>query len=76
VPRDVPDWIINRRRELGVRIRDLRIDANHTQESLAQAADVDRRTLQRIEAGQSDPRFGDLLRIAAALGQRVAIFGD
>ncbi|WP_128803743.1 MULTISPECIES: helix-turn-helix transcriptional regulator [unclassified Streptomyces] len=76
MPRDVPDWIINRRRELGVRIRDLRIDANHTQESLAQAADVDRRTLQRIEAGQSDPRFGDLLRIAAALEQRVSIFGD
>ncbi|MBY8342039.1 helix-turn-helix domain-containing protein [Streptomyces spinosirectus] len=76
MPRDVPDWIINRRRELGVRIRDLRIHANHTQESLAQAADLDRRTLQRIEAGQSDPRFGDLLRIAAALEQRLSIFGD
>lgn len=30
--------------------------------------DIDRRTLQRIEAGESDPRYGDLLRIADALG--------
>lgn len=34
--------------------------------------DIDRRTYQRIEAGTSDPRYGDLLRIAQALGVPLA----
>lgn len=67
MPRETPDWIIERRRELGDRIRDLRLDANHTQESFADLTGIDRRTLQRIERGESDPRYGHLLRIAAAL---------
>lgn len=30
--------------------------------------DIDRRTYQRIEAGTSDPRYGDLVLIAHVLG--------
>lgn len=33
---------------------------------------IDRRTYQRIESGESDPRYGDLLRIAAALETELA----
>ncbi|MGW5973899.1 hypothetical protein [Streptomyces sp. NPDC055186] len=37
MPREHPDWVIERRRELGERIGDLRAAAHHTQESLSEA---------------------------------------
>ncbi|MFF7901152.1 MULTISPECIES: helix-turn-helix domain-containing protein [unclassified Streptomyces] len=67
MPRDLPDWIHDRRRTLGDRIRDLRIHANLTQEVLAEMTGIDRRTLQRIERGTSDPSYSSLLLIAQAL---------
>ncbi|WP_406175286.1 helix-turn-helix domain-containing protein [Streptomyces sp. NBC_00996] len=73
MPRDDPDWIIEWRRELGERIADLRAAAHHTQESLSEATGVSRAHIQRIERGTSDPRFGDLLRIAAALDENVTV---
>ncbi|MFD1657022.1 helix-turn-helix domain-containing protein [Streptomyces caeni] len=76
MPRDSPDWIFERRRELGDRIRALRLDANYTQERFAELTGIDRRTLQRIERGESDPRYGHLLRIAAALDIRVTVLVD
>ncbi|MEU9208577.1 helix-turn-helix transcriptional regulator [Streptomyces sp. NPDC048415] len=76
MPRDLAPWIIDRRRELGDRIRHLRLEADYTQERLSEITGIDRRTLQRIEAGQSDPRFSDLLRIAAALDKRVCVLVD
>lgn len=39
----------------------------HTQEAFVEMINIDRRTFQRIEAGTSDPRYGDLLLIADAL---------
>ncbi|EYT84033.1 hypothetical protein CF54_03895 [Streptomyces sp. Tu 6176] len=68
MPRDLPDWIYDRRREMGDRIRDLRVDARLTQEVLAEMTGIDRRTLQRIERGTSDPPYSSLLLIAHALG--------
>ncbi|MGW1961852.1 helix-turn-helix transcriptional regulator [Streptomyces sp. NPDC001935] len=76
MPRDLDQWIIDRRRDLGDRLRRLRMNANHTQESFAEATGIDRRTLQRIEAGTSDPRYSDLLRIAAALDTRISVIVD
>ncbi|WP_329423966.1 helix-turn-helix domain-containing protein [Streptomyces sp. NBC_01268] len=67
MPREQPSWVHEQRRTLGRRIRDLRTQKGHTQEVLVEMTDIDRRTFQRIEAGTSDPRYGDLLRIAAAL---------
>ncbi|WP_073946541.1 helix-turn-helix domain-containing protein [Streptomyces kebangsaanensis] len=72
MPRDLPDWIYDRRRELGDRIRDLRLHANLTQEVLAEMTGIDRRTLQRIERGTSDPPYGSLLLIAQALDIPIA----
>ncbi|MFE6379250.1 helix-turn-helix domain-containing protein [Streptomyces roseolus] len=68
MPRTPPTWVKQKRKELGARIRGRRLHANLTQEGLAERSTVDRRTLQRIEAGDSDPRYGDLLLIAEALG--------
>ncbi|MFF3884000.1 helix-turn-helix transcriptional regulator [Streptomyces sp. NPDC001914] len=76
MPREQPQWIIDRRRDLGDRVRRLRLNADHTQESFAELTGLDRRTLQRIEAGTSDPRYSDLLRIAAALDTRVSVIVD
>jgi transcriptional regulator with XRE-family HTH domain len=76
VPRDNPDWIIDKRRELGERIADLRVAAHHTQESFCEATGLSRSHLQRIESGEADPRYGDLLRTAAALDQSIAALVD
>jgi transcriptional regulator with XRE-family HTH domain len=72
VPRDHPDWIIERRRQLGERIADLRTAAHYTQESFCAATGLSRSSLQRIESGEADPRYSDLLRIAAALDTSVS----
>ncbi|MFE2329936.1 helix-turn-helix transcriptional regulator [Streptomyces sp. NPDC059385] len=66
-PADQPDWIIDARRRVGLRIRDARMDAKMTQEELAHCAEVDRSTVQRAELGENDPKLSHLFRIAAAL---------
>lgn len=76
MPRDEPDWIIERRRDLGERIADLRAAAHHTQDSFCAATGLSRSNLQRIEAGTVDPRYGDLLRIAAALDRSISVLVD
>lgn len=76
MPSDHPDWILERRRELGDRIADLRTAAHYTQEAFAEATGLSRRALQRIESGEADPRYGDLLRIAAVLDTRVSVLVD
>ncbi|WP_435214737.1 helix-turn-helix domain-containing protein [Streptomyces sp. bgisy034] len=70
---DAPDWIMERRRELGERIADRRAEAHHTQESPCEATGLSRATLQRIEAGETDPRYGDLLRIGEVLHTEIAV---
>ena len=48
-------------------VRKLRLQKEKTQESLAEAADLDLRTLQRVERGTMNMRIGILLKIASAL---------
>ncbi|MFJ8883590.1 helix-turn-helix transcriptional regulator [Streptomyces sp. NPDC102402] len=72
MPRDLPEQIHQQRRDLGERIRVLRSGARKTQEAFAEMTGIDRRTLQRIERGTSDPRFSDLLLIARALEMTVS----
>ncbi|MEV5941066.1 helix-turn-helix transcriptional regulator [Streptomyces sp. NPDC051994] len=64
---DQPDWISTARQRLGRRIRDARMDADLTQEELAERTRIDRSTIQRIELGQNDARYSHLLLIAAVL---------
>lgn len=63
-----PDWVITRRRAVGARIRDTRLDANLTQEKLAELAGMDRQAINRIEQGHQSPVLDTLIRIADALG--------
>ena len=60
------------RRTLGERLRALRDSAGLTQEELAQAANIGRVTLVRLENGEQTPRGKTLAAIAEALGKRVS----
>lgn len=56
------------RQTLGERIRGFRKSAGLTQATLAQAANIGRVTLVRLEKGEQSPRFKTLDAIARALG--------
>lgn len=62
---------MQRRIALGHRIADLRLQADLSQEALADLAGMERRSIQRYENAQRDPQFSDLLLIAHALRVRV-----
>ena len=67
MPADQPEWITSAQQALGRRVRDARVYADLTQEELAQRAEIDRSTIQRIEGGQNDAKFSHLLRVARVL---------
>ncbi len=57
------------RQSIGARIRQFRESAKLTQEALAQAAEIGRVTLVRIESGEQSPRYETLVSLAQALGR-------
>lgn len=67
-----PDWVLTRRVALGHRIAQLRLAAELSQEQLGDMAGVERRTIQRFEAGTRDPTYSDLLLISHALRVHLA----
>jgi transcriptional regulator with XRE-family HTH domain len=64
--------VLIRRQMIGVRLREARRHANLTQEQLAEIVGADNKTISRIEAATSDPSLSLLLRIADAVGVRLA----
>jgi transcriptional regulator with XRE-family HTH domain len=54
--------------EFGQRLRRIRRAQGLTQEQLAEAADLNPRTVQKIEAGQMDILLTTLIRLKTALG--------
>jgi transcriptional regulator with XRE-family HTH domain len=63
----MPDWVHARRREIGARIRDARLNANLTQVQLGERIGRDHRTIHRWEYALRIPNLADLLLIADAL---------
>lgn len=63
----IPDWVHARRREIGARIRDARLNANLTQVQLGELIGRDHRTIHRWEYAQRIPDLQDLLLIADTL---------
>lgn len=61
------------RSQLGVQVRDLRIDAGLSLRALADAAGVDHGFLARIETGAREPSISALSAIADALGADLSI---
>ncbi|MEU0847760.1 helix-turn-helix transcriptional regulator [Streptomyces flaveolus] len=66
MPAEQPQWVIDARRAVGDRIRVRRLHLDMTQESLASASDLDRSTIQRMEAG-AEMKLSHLFHVAAAL---------
>ncbi|WP_107473598.1 helix-turn-helix domain-containing protein [Streptomyces sp. NRRL S-813] len=64
-----------RRRELGKRSADLRTAARYSQEAFCAATGLSS-SMQRIETGEADPRYRDLLRITAVLDTGVSVLVD
>jgi XRE family transcriptional regulator, regulator of sulfur utilization len=58
--------------ELGAAVRELRLKRGLTQEDLAHAAGVRTGTISLLERGRSNPSWGTVRAIAAALDVRVA----
>ncbi|WP_049580409.1 helix-turn-helix transcriptional regulator [Streptomyces sp. SBT349] len=72
-PADPPrPGLVARRRAIGDRIRDARLNANLTQEGLRDRTALSRDTIIRIEAGTTDARLSWLLLIADAVGTDLA----
>ncbi|MFE0147850.1 helix-turn-helix transcriptional regulator [Nonomuraea sp. NPDC059007] len=67
----MPDPITPRlaelRRQFGLRLRELREGHGLTQEQLSELADVDRKTINRIENGMYSPHLDKVFQIADAL---------
>ncbi|MDP4509999.1 helix-turn-helix transcriptional regulator [Nonomuraea turcica] len=67
----MPDPITPRlaelRRQFGLRLRELREGHGLTQEQLGELADVDRKTINRIENGMYSPHLDKVFQIADAL---------
>ncbi|MGQ4733287.1 helix-turn-helix domain-containing protein [Streptomyces sp. Ju416(a)] len=63
-------WIRDARRAIGDRVRVRRMHLDMTQERLAEAADIDRSTIQRIEYGE-ESKISHLMLIARALRMHV-----
>ncbi|MFF9197355.1 helix-turn-helix domain-containing protein [Streptomyces sp. NPDC014779] len=68
----LPEQVLERRRVLGRRLAELRRAAGISQDQLAAAIGMERRSIQRYEAGTRDPRFTDLVLIADAIGVPLA----
>lgn len=66
MPADQPQWILDARRQIGLRVRDARLHADLTQEALAHHTGIDRSTIQRIEGG-AEIKVSHLLLIARHL---------
>ncbi len=54
-------------RTLATNVRRLRTEQHLTQERLAEAAEIDVRHIQRIEAGDGNPRLNTICLLAVAL---------
>jgi transcriptional regulator with XRE-family HTH domain len=58
--------------ELGCKVRHLRNESGHSQESFASLADIDRTYIADIEAGKRNISLEVLSRLASALGLSLA----
>ncbi|MER8158185.1 helix-turn-helix transcriptional regulator [Streptomyces sp. NPDC094472] len=63
----LPDWVLQQRRRVGDRIRDLREERELSQERLAELTGLSRHTVYRIELAQYGTSIDHLALIARAL---------
>lgn len=61
-------WISDRHREIGDRVRLLRLHADLTQDEVIRRSGLPRNTYLRVEGGATDARLSWLIAIADAIG--------
>jgi transcriptional regulator with XRE-family HTH domain len=54
--------------ELGARLAALRLDRNMTQAQLAEEAGVSKRSVERLESGDTSPQLSGFIRVCRVLG--------
>ncbi|MFF4617727.1 helix-turn-helix transcriptional regulator [Nonomuraea jabiensis] len=67
MPNSTTPRLAELRRQFGMRLRELREGHGLTQEQLGEMADVDRKTINRIENGMYSPHLDKVFQIADAL---------
>lgn len=67
-----PDPYLPRRRAIGQKVREARLRANLTQETVALRLGIDRPSVVEIEAGRRNMTINTLLGVADAIGVPVA----
>ena len=65
---DLPEWVYQHRREVGARLRAVRLDRDLTQEQLAERVGIDSKTVSRAENGRHTITIDLVARFARALG--------
>lgn len=76
-PTDLPPYVLQTRRRVGDRIRTIRLERGLTQEKLGELADLDRKTINRVEVARFPTSLDHLVKIAHALGVPLTkIFND
>jgi transcriptional regulator with XRE-family HTH domain len=65
---DLPEWARENRRDLGRRLRDLRLGRQLTQAQLAERVGVDDKTISRAENGHFNIGVDQVAALARALG--------
>ena len=58
-------------REIGLKIREIRLNKNISQQDLAAACNFEKSNMSRIEAGRSNFTIGTLLKICDVLGAKL-----
>lgn len=73
MPNDpLPDWVLQQRRRVGERVRDLREARGLSQERLAELTKLSRHTIYRIELAQYGTSIDHLALIARVLKVEVS----
>jgi DNA-binding XRE family transcriptional regulator len=67
VPTELPAWALAQRRTVGQRVRELRVERQVTQEQLAHAIGLDRKTINRVEQASYGSSIDVYLMIARGL---------
>ncbi|MEU8205561.1 helix-turn-helix transcriptional regulator [Streptosporangium sp. NPDC049046] len=67
MPAPITPRLAELRRQFGLRLRDVRESQGLSQERLGELAEVDRKTINRIENGMYSPRLDNIFQIADAL---------
>jgi transcriptional regulator with XRE-family HTH domain len=67
VPTEPPAWVLDQRRAVGARAREIRVSKQVSQERLAELAGLDRKTVNRLEVGSFNVGVDAFLLVARAL---------